>query len=70
LQETVIIRPSRLEIEAEIEDRLAQYARLAEHQRDEQAHEAASVVKERMDDFKLHVGEAGSHQGRQLICVS
>ena len=53
LEKTVVVAAPRLEEETEIEDRLAQHARAAQHQRDEQPAETTIAVQEGMNGFEL-----------------
>src|SRR5690606_28212049 len=66
LQQVVILAAMRLEVEAEIEDRLLQDALRAEQEGDQQAAEASVSVEERMDSLELDMDEPGLDEGRHL----
>ena len=62
LQKAVIVGTMRLEIEAEIEERLMQDILNAEIERHQQTANAAIAVQEGMDGLELHVEEASLDQ--------
>src|SRR5947207_3028551 len=55
-----------LEIKAEIEERAAQHALLAEEQRDKQPPEPAVAVEERVDGLELYMSEPRLHEDGNL----
>jgi len=59
LQQAVILLAVLFEVEAQVEQWLAQQAGATEEQRDQQASHAAVAVEERMDRLELHVRERG-----------
>jgi hypothetical protein len=60
---TFVIGPAvGLEIEAEIEEGIAQHALLTQEQRDEQSPEATVAVEKGVDAFELDMGETGLHE--------
>src|SRR5205085_6434799 len=66
LQALVVRAPVRLEVEAEVQQRLAHHLALAQKKRDQQPAEAAVAVEERVDRLELHVREARHYEHRDL----
>src|SRR5690606_15029864 len=58
---------ARLEVEAEVQQRIAQHAIVAEQERGQEPADAAVAIEERMDRLELHVGEAGPDEVRQAV---
>ena len=54
----------RFEVEAEIENRLAQHLLIAEQQRNQQTTQAAIAVQKRVNRFKLHMRQRRLDQHR------
>ncbi len=69
VEQVVVGRAVPLQVEAEVEERLVQYRRATEHQRDEQPADATVAVEERVDGLELHVRESRTHKDRQAIAV-
>jgi hypothetical protein len=67
VQQRVIVRPALFEIKAEIQERLAQHARIAEQERDQEPPHASVAVEKGVDGLELYVGEPGAHEDRQPV---
>ena len=64
LQQPVVVGAMRLQIETEIEQRLAHDAGHAKEERDQQPSQPAITVQEGMDGLELHVDQASLDQWR------
>ena len=65
LQEAIVVRPMRFQVEAEIEERLAQNAFCAEIEGHKQTADTPITVQERVDGFELNVEKPGLDKRRQ-----
>ena len=69
VEQPVVLGPVLLEVEAQVEQRLAEHAGVAEEQRDQQPPDAAVAVEEGVDGLELHVRERRLDEHRQVVAV-
>jgi hypothetical protein len=69
IQEVVVRGAIPFEIEAEVEERVAEDPRLAEQQRDEETADAAVAVEKRMDRLELHVRQGRAQEHRHAVAL-
>jgi hypothetical protein len=69
VQEVVVGGAVLLEVQAQVEQRLAEGPGVTEQTRDQQAADAAVAVQEGVDALELNVGETGPLEGREAVAL-
>ncbi|MGA1518787.1 MAG: hypothetical protein ACO34F_02385 [Burkholderiaceae bacterium] len=62
VEQLVVAAAVLLEEQAQVQQRLLEHPGLDQHQHDQEPAQATIAIEKRVDRFKLHVGQGGTHQ--------